>query len=84
MAEALYPEIVANDAQRAEWVKLYRIDRTAPAHTEPAYSEPLSTEFLESNPYLMLDSRFFARNNDLARTVIVCRGYKPVSYTPAK
>ncbi|MEX0718156.1 MAG: DNA methyltransferase [Planctomycetaceae bacterium] len=56
----LYPEIAANDAQRAEWVKLFAIDEIeADAIGGVAYSEPLSVEFLEANDKLLLDTAFF-------------------------
>ena len=44
----------------AEWVRIYAIDRIEPSLTEPGYGEPLSVAFLEANPFLMLDTRFFA------------------------
>ena len=56
----LYPEILANDAQRQEWVRLFAIDdiKGKDMFTE-AYSEPLTMRFLEDNKYLILDTRFF-------------------------
>ncbi len=51
--EALYPEITANDTQRAEWVDLFAIDEI------DGYREPLSAAFLKANPYLVLDTRHF-------------------------
>ena len=59
--EALYPEIAANEAQRAEWVKLYGIDEIVGdlGNGGSAYSEPLSAAFLEANPNLVLDTRHF-------------------------
>lgn len=64
--EELYPEIIANDAQREEWVKLYAINEIQEqAATDllqvatPGYSSPLSTEFLKSQPHLVLDTRHF-------------------------
>jgi adenine-specific DNA-methyltransferase len=65
--EALYPEIIANDAQREEWVRLYAIDEiqgqsaTDLLHVAtPGYSSPLTTEFLKSQPHLVLDTRHFS------------------------
>ena len=49
--EALYPEIAANEAQRAEWVDLLAIDEIADG--------PDSDSFLKINPYLVLDTRHF-------------------------
>ncbi len=63
----LYTEICANDAQRAEWVRLFAIDEIKVDRDSGlfgngeklGYSEPLSVEFLEQNPYLVLDTAFF-------------------------
>lgn len=59
VAEALYPEIAANDTQRAEWVKLFAIDEIQADLAKPGYSKPLTVEFLKANPYLALDTKFF-------------------------
>lgn len=57
--EDLYPEIIANEAQRKEWVRLFAIDEIqSDMHTE-AYSEPLTIEFLKQNQFLVLDTAFF-------------------------
>lgn len=60
--EALYPEIIANSAQREEWVKLYAINEIEPNLIHPGYSEPLKMDFLKANPYLMIDTRHFDRD----------------------
>ena len=58
--EALYPDIAANDAQRAEWVRLFAIDEIkAEQLGQVAYSDPLTVEFLKANPFLVLDTAFF-------------------------
>ena len=59
--EALYPEIAANAAQREEWVDLLAIDEIVGdlGNGGAGYSEPLSIEFLDANPYLVLDTRHF-------------------------
>lgn len=58
--ESLYEEIVANDAQRAEWVKLFAIDEIkAEKFGQVAYSKPLTVEFLKANPFLVLDTILF-------------------------
>lgn len=56
----LYPEIIANGAQRQEWVRLFAIDdlKSKDMFTE-SYSEPLTEKFLDQNHYLLLDTRFF-------------------------
>lgn len=63
----LYGEIVACDAQREEWVRLFAIDEIKGTKASGlfadgatvGYSVPLSVEFLKSNPYLVLDTAFF-------------------------
>ena len=57
--EKLYPEIVANEAQRKEWVRLFAIDEIKRDLTSEGYSEPLTIEFLKQNPLLVLDTAFF-------------------------
>ena len=57
--EKLYPEIIANDAQRKEWVRLFAIDEIKGDMMTEAYSEPLTIEFLKQNPFLVLDTAFF-------------------------
>jgi adenine-specific DNA-methyltransferase len=57
--ESLYPEIVASDAQRSEWVSLFAIDEIQADLAKPGYSVPLRVEFLKANPFLVLDTKFF-------------------------
>lgn len=57
--EKLYPEIIANDEQRKEWVRLFAIDEIKGDMMTEAYSEPLTIEFLKQNPFLVLDTAFF-------------------------
>ncbi len=59
VAEALYPEIAANDAQRAEWVKLFAINEIAGDLATPGYTSPLSVAFLKANRFLVLDTKLF-------------------------
>ena len=61
--EALYPEIIANEAQHNEWVKLFAIDRIEGdlANGNTGYSQPLTLQFLKTNPYLVLDTLHFDR-----------------------
>ena len=61
--EALYPEIIANDAQHDEWVKLFAIDRIEGDLTNgnTSYTHPLTEQFLKTNPYLVLDTCHFDR-----------------------
>lgn len=57
---ALYSEITANDAQRKEWVRLFAIDEIKGDMMTEGYSEPLTEKFLEDNPFLVLDTKFFS------------------------
>lgn len=57
--EKLYPAIIANEAQRQEWVRLFAIDEIKGNLTTEGYSEPLTAEFLKQNPFLVLDTAFF-------------------------
>ena len=62
--EALYPEIAANEAQRAEWIDLFAADEIGGdlANGGAAWSDPPSVEFLKANPYLIVDTRHFDRD----------------------
>ena len=55
----LYPEILANDRQREEWVRLFAIDEIKGDAFAEACSVPLTMEFLKQNPFLVLDTAFF-------------------------
>ena len=57
----LYPEILANDRQREEWVRLFAIDEIKSDLTTEGYSVPLTMEFLDQNPFLVLDTAFFSQ-----------------------
>lgn len=58
--EELYPAIIANDAQRKEWVRLFAIDEIkGDGMFTHDYSVPLSIEFLKENPFLVLDTASF-------------------------
>lgn len=59
--ESFYPDIIANKEQHDEWVKLFAIHEIKVDLLSPAYSNPLSIEFLLSNPFLVLDTKFFPR-----------------------
>lgn len=58
--DSFYPEIIANDQQRIEWVRLFAIDEIKKDIVTEGYSEPLSIEFLKQNPFLVLDTKFFS------------------------
>lgn len=57
--EKLYPQIIDNEAQRKEWVRLFVIDEIKGNLTTEDYSKPLTIEFLKQNPFLVLDTAFF-------------------------
>jgi adenine-specific DNA-methyltransferase len=57
--DSLLNEIVKNDPQREEWVRLHAIDELEGDLVTPGYSEPLSKEFLQAHPTLMVDTRHF-------------------------
>ena len=60
--EEFYSEIVANRAQREEWVKIFAIDEIEGDLTTPAYSAELDPEFLKCHPTLVVDTRHFDMN----------------------
>ena len=58
--EEFYPEIVANDRQREEWIRLFAIDGLDDADgTGTTHSEPLTIDFLRHNPNLVVDTDLF-------------------------
>ena len=58
VAEALYPEIAANDAQWQEWEKLFAISEIAPDLFNQK-KQNRDAKFLKANPFLVLDTKFF-------------------------
>ena len=66
--EEFYPEIVANEAQREEWVTLYSIDQINGDLITPGYSSELSPEFLDAHPTLVVDTRNF--DNDFTDRIL--------------
>ncbi len=58
--ERFYSEIIANNAQIAEWKEMYAIDEIAGDSTTKAYSDPLSLNFLKQNNNLLVDTRHFS------------------------
>jgi adenine-specific DNA-methyltransferase len=61
----LYQQIIENKTQVEEWVRLFAIDEIKPTEGnlleagKPGFSNPLTIEFMEQNPYLVLDTAFF-------------------------
>ena len=60
ISEDLYPEIAKNEAQRADWIRLYAIDKIIGDLANQGYSTPLSVEFLLANKTLVIDTAHFA------------------------
>ncbi len=52
----LIDEIIKNDAQREEWVRLCAIDEITGDLTTPGYSKPLEPEFLKAHRTLVVDT----------------------------
>ncbi len=57
--EEFHAEIVANNTQREEWVRLLAIEEIASDLTTNGYSVPLTPEFLKAHPTLVVDTRYF-------------------------
>lgn len=57
----LMEQIVANDAQREEWVKLFAIQGFNGDLNTPAYTVPLTVEFLLAHRSLTVDTSNFGR-----------------------
>lgn len=66
--EKFYPEIVACEKQRKEWVRLFAIEEIKGNMMTEAYSEPLTIEFLKQNPFLVLDTACF--NEDFKNRLV--------------
>jgi adenine-specific DNA-methyltransferase len=59
--EKFYPEIIANEAQIAEWREMYAIHEIEGDLTSVGYSEPMKEDFLRQNSKLVLDTRHFSK-----------------------
>lgn len=57
--QGLYPQIIENKEQIAEWIKLFAIDEIEGDTTCPAFTDPLTMNFLKVNDKLLVDTRFF-------------------------
>lgn len=57
--ESFYPEIAANEQQRAEWVKLFAIEQIEDNIAQAGYSAPLTINFLKENQFLVIDTSLF-------------------------
>jgi adenine-specific DNA-methyltransferase len=65
--EELHADILNNQAQINEWIKLFAIDEILAENASSlfpsekvGFSYPLSLEFLKQNPFLVLDTTFFS------------------------
>lgn len=58
--EKYYEEIANNKEQLEEWKDLFKIDSIKGDLLKIKFSEPLSIEFLKSEHYLVLDTKFFS------------------------
>lgn len=56
----LYPEIAKNTAQIEEWKRLFYVNEIRGDLVAQRFREPVKTEFLEANPFLVLDTKFFS------------------------
>jgi len=57
----LCAEVAANTAQMDEWKRLFAVEDITGDTTTPGFTEPPSMSFLEHNPYLIVDTRFFGQ-----------------------
>ncbi len=57
--EAFYSDIVANEAQRKEWVQLFAIDEIEGDLVKSGYRVPLAETFLKAHATLVVDTRHF-------------------------
>jgi adenine-specific DNA-methyltransferase len=55
----LYPEVIENQAQHDEWIRLFGIDKIKGSLTSPGYSLPLTPEFLRANRSLTINTALF-------------------------
>jgi adenine-specific DNA-methyltransferase len=55
----LYAPVAANTRQIEEWKHLFAVQDIEGDTTTPGFKEPPSILFLEHNPYLLIDTRFF-------------------------
>jgi len=55
----LYAQVTTNTEQVEEWKRLFAVQGIEGDTTTPGFKEPPSIGFLEHNPYLVIDTRFF-------------------------
>lgn len=58
--EDLYEEILNNENQINEWIKLFAIDKISQTLTSAGFSVPLTIDFLRENRNLLLDTHHFS------------------------
>ena len=54
-----YSEIIRNEAQIAEWIQIFRLDKAELGTLAKYSSQKFDVEYLKSHPYLLLDTRYF-------------------------
>ena len=54
--ESFYAEIAENEAQVAEWIELYALDKIED------FAKPLSASFLRENPHMAVDTKHFSKD----------------------
>ena len=59
--EEIWPKIVQNKEQIAEWKAYFKIDKIAEDLSKTGYSEPLKERFLLENEHLVLDTKYFSK-----------------------
>jgi adenine-specific DNA-methyltransferase len=57
--EELYTHIIENKAQIEEWKQLFTIQSVESSTIGPGFSEPPTIQFLEANPSLVIDTKYF-------------------------
>lgn len=57
--DEFYTDILKNDAQCEEWIKLIGIDRFKGDLIHPVFTRPITLDFLKAFPTLMVDTKLF-------------------------
>ncbi len=66
--QELHSQIIENKAQIEEWKRLFAIQEIERSAVNPGWSEPLTNDFLKSNSYLVIDTKFF--NSDFVDALL--------------
>ncbi|MGB5082451.1 MAG: DNA methyltransferase, partial [Burkholderiales bacterium] len=57
--DELYPEIVRNKAQIADWKQLFHVDKIKGDMATTAFKEPVKVDFLKAHQFLVVDTKHF-------------------------